>query len=169
MRRRLAIRPATESDIEAISRIASSAWRNTYRGLISDDAIDGTVSRWYSTEALRQRIKGHPVHVVEDAGAVVGYVQHGPLTETVHEVFAIYVAPSMLGFGIGWVLWQAVMREAASAGKQAVELWVLEGNRLGMDWYDRQGGMIIGRQEVQLADGLHGELRYRFRVTAPPE
>jgi ribosomal protein S18 acetylase RimI-like enzyme len=68
----------------------------------------------------------------------------------------------MLGQGIGWALWQQVARDARDRGKAAIELWVLEGNRLGIDWYDRQGGYVVGRREIALADGGHAELRYRF-------
>jgi ribosomal protein S18 acetylase RimI-like enzyme len=77
----------------------------------------------------------------------------------------IYVEPSMLGQGIGWALWQQVARHARDGEKSAIELWVLEGNRLGIDWYDRQGGHVVGRREIELADGAHAELRYRFDLS----
>jgi len=93
---------------------------------------------------------------------VFGYVQHGPVSDSIHEVYAIYVEPAMLGKGIGWTLWQQVEREARGGGKSAIELWVLEGNRLGIDWYNRQGGYAVGQREIELADAAHTELRYRF-------
>lgn len=68
----------------------------------------------------------------------------------------------MLGKAIGWALWQEVERVARGGGKSAIELWVLEGNRLGIAWYNRQGGYVVGQREVELADGTHTELRYRF-------
>jgi hypothetical protein len=57
-----------------------------------------------------------------------------------------------------------VQRAARSGGKSAIELWVLDGNRLGIDWYKRQGGSVVGRREIEMADGAHTELRYRFEL-----
>lgn len=158
----LILRRATHDDLQAIAQIAAAGWRHTYRGLISRVAIDDTLERWYSVEALRRRIAGPPLDVAENAGKVVGYVQHGPAGDSIHEVYAIYVDPAMLGKGIGWALWQQVDREARAGGKSAIELWVLDGNRLGTDWYNRQGGSVVGRREIELADGAHTELGYRF-------
>jgi ribosomal protein S18 acetylase RimI-like enzyme len=156
------IRRATQDDIQEIVRIAAAGWRHTYRGLISPEGIEDTVRRWYSTETMIRRVAEPPVHIAESAGKVVGYVQHGPVGDSIHEVYAIYVDPVVLGKGIGWALWQQVERDARAGGKTAIELWVLDGNRLGISWYNRQGGYVVGRREIDLADGAHTELRYRF-------
>lgn len=148
--------------MQEIAQIAAAGWRHTYRGLISAAAIEDTLQRWYSVEMLRRRVTGPPLHVAESAGKVVGYVQHGPVGDSIYEVYAIYVEPAMLGNGIGWALWQQVERDARGRGKSAIELWVLDGNRLGIDWYNRQGGSVVGRREVEPSDGTHTELRYRF-------
>lgn len=159
----LTIRRATPEDVQEISRIASAGWRHTYRGLITPDAIEDTLQRWYSKESMRRRLAGPPLHVAESDGKVVGYVQHGPVG-SIYEVYAIYVDPAMVGKGIGWALWQRVELDARQAGTSAIELWVLDGNRLGIDWYNRQGGQVVGGREIELADGTHNELRYRFNL-----
>jgi ribosomal protein S18 acetylase RimI-like enzyme len=158
------IRRATQDDIEEIARIAAAGWRHTYRGLISPQAIEDTLVRWYSAETMLRRLAGPPIHVAEIARKIVGYVQHGPVADFTHEVHAIYVDPAVLREGIGWALWRQVQRDARSGGKSAIELWVLDGNRLGIDWYKRQGGSVVGRREIEMADGAHTELRYRFEL-----
>ncbi|SRR5260370_24039504 len=160
------IRRATQDDIQEIARIAAAGWRHTYRGLISPEAIEDTLVRWYSTETMLRRLAGPPMHVAESARKIVGYVQHGPVAGEIYEVYAIYVDPAVLGKGIGWALWQQVERHARDGGKSAIELWVLQGNRLGVDWYDRQGGSVVGQRDIELADGAHTELRYRFDLKA---
>ena len=143
--RSLVLRRATRVDIRSIAQLAAASWRHTYRGLITSEAIEDTLERWYSTETLRRRLAGPALHVAESTGKVVGYVQHGPVGDSIYEVYAIYVDPPVLGEGIGWALWQQVERDARGGGKTAIELWVLEGNRLGISWYDRQGGYVVGR------------------------
>jgi ribosomal protein S18 acetylase RimI-like enzyme len=158
----LILRRATQDDVREIVGIAAAGWRHTYPGLISPEAIENTLGRWYSAETMLRRLAGPPLHVAESAGKVVGYVQHGPVGDSLYEVYALYVDPAMLGEGIGWALWQQVERDARDGGKSAIELWVLQGNRLGIGWYDRQGGSVVGQRDVELADGAHTELRYRF-------
>ncbi len=160
----ISVRRATHADVGAIAKIAADAWRSTYRDLVSPDAIETTLSQWYTTDVLRQRVDALPLDVALRRAEVVGYVQHGPIQDSVHEVYALYVAPAELGTGAGWALWQGVCREARVNHKTAVELWVLEGNRQGISWYDRQGGHPVGTQPIEMADGPHVELRYRFNL-----
>ncbi len=42
---------------------------------------------------------------LKSAGKVVGFVQHGPVGASIHEVYASYVEPATFGKGIGWTLW----------------------------------------------------------------
>jgi ribosomal protein S18 acetylase RimI-like enzyme len=164
--RGLVVRRATRADIPVIAGIAAAGWRHAYRGLISPEAIEDTLQRWYSEDVLVRRLSGPPLDVAERTGTVVGYVQHGPVGDSTHEVYAFYVEPALLGKGAGWALWQHVMHEARTGGKSTIELWVLEGNQLGIDWYNRQGGRPIGKREIELADGPHTELRYGFDLHA---
>jgi ribosomal protein S18 acetylase RimI-like enzyme len=160
------VRRANEADLEAIARIAAAGWRHAYQGLIAPEAIEDMLRQWYSVDMLRRRLSGPPLDVAESDGTVAGYVQHGPTGDAVHEVYAIYVDPILIGKGLGWALWQQVRAVAQGAAAAAIELWVVDGNRLGIDWYGRQGGHRVGRREVDFADGPHTELRYRFELRA---
>ena len=162
----VSIRRATQDDVEVLAGLAADAWRNTHRDLIAADAIDDILGQWYSVDVLRRRINGVPLDVSESDSKVVGYAQHGPIGAHVHEVYALYVAPAMLGMGIGWSLWAAMCKEARSTNRTVIELWVLDGNRSGIDWYKRQDGKEVGRRSIQMADGPHTELRYRFNPSA---
>ncbi len=159
------VRPATAADLNDVAMIAAEGWRNAYRGLISAPAIEETLARWYASEVLQSRLSGGGLDVAERESRVVGFVQHGPLDAQVHEVFAIYALPSLIGQGVGCAMWQRVAGAARLAGRTSIELWVLKGNQLGTDWYERQGGVVVTYREVELPDGAHAELRYRFSPT----
>jgi len=156
--------PATEGDLPAIATIATEAWRNAYRGLISAEAIDDSLRHWYSIESLQRRLRSGGLEVAEREDRTVGFVQHARTSDLVHEVFAVYVLPTLIGKGVGWSMWQRVLQEAVVAHSAWVELWVLQGNSLGTDWYDRQGGEVVAERQVQMLDGPHTELRYRFTL-----
>jgi ribosomal protein S18 acetylase RimI-like enzyme len=155
-------RVADLGDLDRIAEIADSGWNNAYRGLITPAAIGDMLSRWYSPEVLLRRLDRGGLEVADVSGAVVGFMQHAQGSPAVHEVYAIYVDPPYLGRGAGWALWQSAVTSARVAASAAIELWVLAGNRLGIEWYDRQGGEEVGRQVIQMLDGEHIELRYRF-------
>ena len=39
---------------------------------------------------------------------------------------------------------------------------MLKENKLGIEWYDRQDGVVVGERQADFLDGPHAELRYRF-------
>jgi ribosomal protein S18 acetylase RimI-like enzyme len=156
------IRPATEGDLAAVIRVAREGWHNAYGAVLSRSAIDETLNRWYSEDAMKRRLSPGLVVAVSSENQVVGYAQHGRATDSVYELSAIYVLPEVLGQGAGWELWKAVRQAARESGQPWIELWVLERNSLGRRWYDRQGGQIVGSREIELGSETHRELRYRF-------
>jgi ribosomal protein S18 acetylase RimI-like enzyme len=159
------VRPANDDDLSNVALIAAEGWRNAYRGLISEEAIEDMLGRWYSAEALSRRLSRGGLEVAEVNNRVIGFLQHGAVSDTIYEVFAIYVRPAFLGHGAGWAMWQRALDGAAREGRSAaIELWVLQGNRLGVDWYNRQNGVVVGERQVEMPDGPHTELRYRFNV-----
>src|SRR5260370_35701934 len=99
------IRRATQDDIQEIARNAAAGWRHTYRGLISPEAMEDTLVRWYSTETMLRRLAGPPMHVAESARKIVGYVQHGPVAGEIYEVHPIYLGPAVHVKAMGCALW----------------------------------------------------------------
>ncbi len=156
------IRSASESDLPAVVRVAREGWHNAYAGLLSHGTIEETLNRWYSEGAMKRRLNPGLIVALSGENKVVGYAQHGRATDSVYELFAIYVLPEVLGQGVGWELWKAVREAARESGQRWIELWVLEQNSLGRRWYDRQGGQVVGSREIELASEAHRELRYRF-------
>jgi ribosomal protein S18 acetylase RimI-like enzyme len=55
------------------------------------------------------------------------------------EVYAIYLAPSALGRGLGRALMDAALAELAAAGLATVVLWVLTANASARRFYERAG------------------------------
>ena len=110
------IRDATDADLDAILEIHNDA-------ILNSPAIWDveTVDRAEREQWLHERTSvGHPVLVVEDDGAVVGYATYAPwrwkygYRNTVED--SIYLAASHQGRGIGRTLLTQLIDHARTAG-----------------------------------------------------
>jgi hypothetical protein len=58
------VRRAETRDLEAVSRIASAAWKTSLSGLLDPELIDRWLETAYSPAALQERLADHPIFVV---------------------------------------------------------------------------------------------------------
>ena len=158
------VRPATRDDLPKIALVAEAGWRHAYQGLLSPEEIDDALAQWYSPEAMARRLERGGLDVAASNEQLVGFIQHGPTGDGAYEVYALYVRPDHIGSGVGWALWRRANTAAAERGAHEIELWVLDGNQIGLAWYDRQGGVQVGQRSIAMRHGEHRELRYRFSV-----
>ena len=128
------VRPATHSDVEAIRAVASSAWRDTYDGLLDAATIEAFIERAYSVESVERRIQGSSwsprttSYVVAFANAVAD-ADHLNLA-------AIYALPERRGQGAGTDLLEALRSRFP---RLPIAADVLIGNRKGEVFYERRG------------------------------
>jgi len=152
------IRPAEPADARALAEVHVAAWRESYRGLMPDAAIEAKSVADREAQWLRTLTTDRPgadVLVAEAAeGAIVGFVSAGPQRDpglgTIGEIYAIYVLRAHQGRGIGRALFQAATRALLSRGIDSVGLWVLEGNDPASRFYERQGGRPGGTDEEEV-------------------
>ncbi len=144
------IRPATPQDAKAIAHIHIDSWRATYRGLVSDEYLDGLD---YGKRELSLRdwlARKEPQHaVIEVAGIVRGFCDFGRCRDNdkpeTGEIFAIYIDPSFVGKGLG----RQLMEYAESrlfAKWESIALWVMEGNDSSQGFYVHLGYAPDGRR-----------------------
>lgn len=169
----LRVRPATLDDAPAIADVHVASWRVTYRGVLSDEVLDGPelpVNRL----RLWQRMlgpgapSGHAVLVAEKASTgVVAFVDVGPSRDTdvaasTGEVVAIYAAPADWGTGAGRELMTAGLAALRAAGSPVATLWVLDSNARARRFYERAGFAPDGTSKVEtFAGATITEVRYR--------
>jgi hypothetical protein len=70
-------RPATAGDVEAICAVCSTAYRETYGGLLPADYVERTIGDFYNLDRVRDEIAAHPPHwlgyqVVEERNRILG-------------------------------------------------------------------------------------------------
>lgn len=172
------IRPAVLADSEGIAHVHTASWQSAYRGLLPDAWLDAL--RWEDRKVrwdaiLSSETRGKVFVAVSQENEILGFASIGASRdedeeqEKVHELYAIYLQPERWGKGIGHALLNAVMSEVPETAIR-MELWVLEDNKRGRDFYERQGFRLDGATKLAQIDGYElEEVRYRILLPAEPE
>ena len=164
----ITIRPATLDDAQAIAQIHMDSWRSTYRGLVSDDFLDGLrledrTARW--EQRLTDAHTREFAYVVEDeAGQVVGFGS-GALNTADHsdyhsELRALHITQLYQGQGLGRRLTSYVARHLHEMGIDEMIVWVLSGNDRACRFYERLGGVYVTDRVEDFAGGSIPEVAY---------
>ncbi|MBV9427999.1 MAG: GNAT family N-acetyltransferase [Bradyrhizobiaceae bacterium] len=159
----ITIRAATPADAPAIGRIHVQAWRETYRGLLSNNLLH-SVSAVVRAAMWRGGLEHErPILLFvaqRESGDLVGFAGGGssraaPVAHDA-EVYAIYVMRAAQRRGCGRRLMAALADALHARGFNSLCLWVLEDNAGAREFYARLGGMVVGEKT-----GVDGEQEFR--------
>jgi GNAT superfamily N-acetyltransferase len=165
------IRPAQLSDAEAISVVHVRTWQVAYRGQVPQTHLDRLdpaerLAAW--AEGLRAAEPPTATFVLEDAGAVIGFVHVSPSRDSdvdstdVGEVNAIYLLPAHWGRGGGRLLLAAGLRALRAAGLSEATLWVMASNDRARRFYEAAGWRPDGATKTGRPWGFAlDQVRYR--------
>jgi GNAT superfamily N-acetyltransferase len=166
----VAVRPATESDCDAIAAVHGHSWQAGYAHLFSAEFLDGLETTIEERSAfwrnyLTSGRQGQVLVVATVGGEVIGFASFGPArlhryhdddgTEQVPnpdegrgEGYAMYVEPSYWGYGAGTAMMEAVLSGLAEQGYRQAVLWVLEDNPRARSLYEKYGWRADGRSDL---------------------
>ena len=157
---KITIRAATPADAPAIGRIHVESWRESHRGLLSDNLLESVsavvrAAMWQG--ALEQERPILLFVAQRPSGELVGFAGGGssraPSLPHDAEVYAIYVLRAAQRFGCGRRLMAALANALHARGFKSLCLWVLEENASARGFYERLGGIVVG--EKTAVDGDH--------------
>ena len=141
------IRRRERKDCEAIAKLITICWNETYRGLVSDEFLDGL----YKNEEDRiknsyEKFDENDNHqfVLEVDGKVVGWMNIGDSDEGSEygEIHAIYILNEYKGFGYGRKLVEEGIKEIKSMGFKQMIIGCLDGYKSN-EFYKHIGGKFI--------------------------
>lgn len=143
-----AVDPATPADAPALARVFVRCWLAAYRGVVSDEILDGLT---VDDAERRWRSLVPRVLVARDAGTPIGMVRFGADEDDrdLGHVFSLYVDPDASGAGIGRALLARACAELADAGFARATLWVFEANERAIRFYRAAGWSPTGRTRVE--------------------
>ncbi|GGF34532.1 N-acetyltransferase [Marmoricola endophyticus] len=137
------IRPAELADAEALTDLHLDVWEEAYGDLV-DPGVLRERRRTRRERAVRwaeilERSRADTLLACSDEGRLLGFTSAGPGRDDPSEglpaleVWALYVRAEVYGTGVGFALLQA------AAGSGEAYLYVLDGNRRAIAFYERQG------------------------------
>lgn len=159
-------RIATQADYEQIATLHTQSWRQTYRGILRDEYLDGDILQdrlavW--RERLHQPEANQQIFVVDNGDQLLGFVclfgdddsQWGTLVDNLH------VSQAVKGQGIGKKLLQkAANWTLVHQHHPGIYLWVYEDNQAARRFYENLGAE---NAEMQVKENPGGGTARTFR------
>lgn len=150
----LQVRPATPDDLSGVLEVFLACWRESYRGVLPDEAIHAMTDE--RAEALWRRVLADLLGIVlvaERDGEIVGITRYaatpgddGRIDGAVH---SLYVSPRAHGGGIGGALLAQATAELRDAGAEAATVWVFAANAPSIGFYEAKGWHPDGATRTQ--------------------
>jgi ribosomal protein S18 acetylase RimI-like enzyme len=160
--------PAGPSDAVDLARVHITAWRETYSGLLPKAYLESMslarhAKRW--SRQLLHPCAGEVVLAAEARAGLVGYCAGGTprSAEGQAEVFTLYLVKAAQRRGLGRRLLRSTARVLAANGAASLELWVLNDNWPGREFYHRLGGRPIAERDVGRWSGGLKETLYGWK------
>jgi len=149
----IVIRRAVPEDAGRMADIQINGWRNAYRGIVSDEILFGKMKIEKKTNALRKTLEegNEEWYVFEDNEILKGILLIGKSRDDdiqdAFEMWCIYVDHFILREGIGYKLLLFCEEIAVERGYDIITLWVLENNRIGKNFYLKNGFKEEGKSQ----------------------
>lgn len=158
------VRRATPDDLSGVLGVFLGCWRESYRGFLSDAAIEAMTDE--RARALWARVLADDegeVQVAERDGAILGLTRF-VCTADHGAVHSLYVSPRAHGGGVGRRLLTSAVEALAAAGARSAVLWVFAANAPSIGFYEAQGWTADGATRTQPE---FGEPEQRMRRELP--
>ena len=137
----------TDEEIKGRAFVAWHSWRYAYKGIVSQDYLDGM--KLEKVEEIAFKFKDG-VYVAKDGDKVVGFVSYGEYRgedlENAGEIYAIYVLEDYWGKGVGARLVETALENLKDF--QIVALWVFKDNLRARKFYEKCGFKADGKENT---------------------
>lgn len=152
----VAILPASEEDLPAISKLASVIWHECYPGIITREQIEYMLAKMYSLETLRAELQaGIRYEQLRVETELTGFASFGPAEQTdAIKLHKLYLYSVLRGRGLGTSLLRHCENEARKLGGRQLILNVNKHNRKAIEVYQKNGFSIADSVVVDIGSGF---------------
>ena len=150
------IRGATIGDAARIAEIDVNSCRYAYKGIVSDECLFKDLSVESRIPSVERWIneKYFEIYVYEDpdTGMIKGMMGIGECGDEdkkgAFELHFIYVDPEFVRAGIGSEMLKLFEDKGREKGFSEFVVWVLEENRMGRNFYEKNGYHAEGKDKI---------------------
>jgi ribosomal protein S18 acetylase RimI-like enzyme len=167
------IREANYEDAENITKMHIQSWQETYKNIVDQAYLDKLPDTFETRLKFRQEIlakKDNNIHLVaESEGKIIGFCDAGISREyegAKGEIYAIYLLKEYQGFAIGKKLFQQAVEFLLSNNLTPFTVSVLEDNMRARKFYEKNGGVEIDIETIDIGGKTYEEVRYIFKVSS---
>ena len=154
------IRKATVDDIDSIVKIKIDSWKDTYKGIVSDEFLNSmdykeNFAKFKKEIENENSIKQNYVMTKDDI--VIGYAKFSILNNESYDsqIYAIYIDYKLKNRGYGTILLNYVKAYLKNNGCKNMVLWCIYRNYPSRIFYEKRGGIegkkiksLIGPQRI---------------------
>lgn len=160
------IRPAKQTDAQALGTVYCRSWQHAYAGLMPTFFLDALTPE--NCTPKPDHIAPERRLVAEMNGEVVGTVTFGKSRDMdadgMAEIYALYVLPTCWKMGQGSALLRAAVDILKSQGYKGMALWALQENHQARAFYERMGMQLLPEtKETELAGAYLTEVKYQMK------
>lgn len=163
----MTVRRAAKADIDAIRRVAETAWTADYPDILTRETAAEGVEQWYGTDRIAGELDEPETEllVAEHESSVAGFA-HATYNESdaVGYILRLYVEPGHRGDGVGRELFERTREALADHDIARIHAMVLAENEPGNEFYRRFGLELTGESETQIGGDRYREHRYTVEL-----
>ncbi|MEU8815034.1 GNAT family N-acetyltransferase [Actinoplanes sp. NPDC048796] len=166
----LSLRTAEEFDLHAVGALHQRSRVAAYAHILPAEVLaarsEEGFGEWWA-ERWKWERDTHEMTVALVDGEIAGFTYVGPSeTPSSAELYAIHVAPDLVGTGVGRALMVNALDQLHALGTPRAVLWVLEDNTVARRFYERGGWTPDGETRVEpVNDTPVRQLRYALTLT----
>ena len=175
MKDKINVRMCKIEDIATVTRIRIDAWRGAFTGIINQQTLDEFD---YQSEAktaadeFETRNTANNLCIAETANKIIGFCIFDaaraisiPKGESkLGEIRAFYVDPVNQRCGAGRTIFDFVAQKLNERGFDKMVIWTLDGNKIGINFYEKIGGALCGTREREIRGHDYTEIGYLFSI-----
>ena len=159
---------ATAHDVDAIKRVLSDTWVDTYASYLSPSTIEHVTTEWHARELLRSQIERDTGYfaVAWLDGEIVGLVTVVERSPLDLHLLRLYVLPQHQEQGIGTALLDAALTRYPAA--RTVRLEVERQNEKGISYWQRRHFVAVGSSAQRVGADALTTVTMERRLEPPP-
>ena len=145
----------TDSDFRTLADVASTVWREAFKGIVPDAQVEYMLEKFQSYDAIREQVMdgGYTYLMMREGSRTVGYAAYVPEGDRLF-LSKIYILKDFRHQGRTSAVFDHLREVARALGLRAVYLTVNRENTNSVEVYKHEGFEIVDTQDKPIGDGF---------------